>query len=69
MSDLIVSELASDSVDVEGRKTRVTLQLIDEVDDHASVVAKIQTRIGDTNAYECAWEQEYSVNRAFGMDF
>lgn len=64
-----IIELASDSVDVEGRKTRVTLQLIDEVDDHASVIAKIQTRIGDTNAYECAWEQEYSVNRAFGMDF
>lgn len=64
-----VIELASDSDDVEERKTRVTLPLIDEVDDHASVIARISARIGNTNAYESAWEQEYSVNRAFGMDF
>lgn len=64
-----VIELASDSGDVEERKTRVTMPLIDEVDDHASVIVRISKRIGDTNAYESAWEMEYSVNRAFGMDF
>ncbi|ACV21363.1 PglZ domain [Slackia heliotrinireducens] len=62
-------ELASESDDVETRKTRVTMPLIDEVDDCASVVVRISARIGNTNAYESAWEQEYSVNRAFGMDF
>lgn len=62
-------ELASESADVEERKTKITLLLIDEVDDHASVIVRISARIGDTNAYESVWEQEYSVNRAFGMDF
>ena len=62
-------ELASESADVEERKTRVTLPLIDEVDDYASVVVRISARIGDTSACEGVWEQECSVNRAFGMDF
>ena len=62
-------ELSSESPDVEERKTRVALPLLDEVDEMTSVVVRISKRIGDTNAYEPVWEQEYAVNRAFGMDF
>ncbi|MBR2835998.1 MAG: BREX-1 system phosphatase PglZ type A [Coriobacteriales bacterium] len=62
-------ELSSTSTSSEDRKTRVSLPLIDNIDDYPSVIVRISTRIGQTNAYESAWEQEYSVNRAFGMDF
>lgn len=62
-------DLASDSLDVEARKTRVTLRLTDDADDNASAIVRISALIGGTNKYKTVWEQEYSVNRAFGMDF
>lgn len=62
-------ELDSASGDVEERKTRVSLRLTDEVDDHSSAMVRISARIGSTSRFEAAWEKEYAVNRAFGSDF
>jgi ribosomal protein L32 len=62
-------ELSSVSENVEERKTRVTLRLTDDVDEYPAVDVRIASRIGNTNKYQTVWEQEYSVNRAFGADF
>jgi len=62
-------ELSSTSEDPEQRKTRVTLRLTDEVDDHSSAWLRISAKVGSTTRYQTAWQKEYSVNRAFGSDF
>ncbi|MCH4081489.1 MAG: BREX-1 system phosphatase PglZ type A [Atopobiaceae bacterium] len=62
-------ELSSTSDDPEQRKTRVTLRLTDEVDDHPSAWLRISAKVGSTTRYQTAWQKEYSVNRAFGSDF
>ena len=62
-------ELDSTSGNVEGRKTRVSLRLTDEVDDYSSAMVRISARVGSTSRFETAWEKEYAVNRAFGSDF
>ncbi len=61
--------LESTSMSSEDRKTRVVLDLTDDVDKHQSAFLRISTRVGNTNATKVAWEREYSVNRAFGRDF
>ena len=62
-------ELASTADSSEERKTRVTLPVVNDVDDHPKAVLRISSRIGSTNQYRAEWEQELSVNRAFGNDF
>lgn len=62
-------ELDSASTSVEERKTRVSLRLTDEVDEHASAWVRISAQVGSTTRFETAWEKEYAVNRAFGSDF
>ena len=62
-------ELASTAEGSEGRKTRVTLLVTDDVDDYPQAVLRISSRIGNTNQYGAEWEQRLSVNRAFGNDF
>ena len=36
---------------------------------YRSIADVLKEELGNTNAYEGVWEQEYSVNWAFGMDF
>lgn len=62
-------ELASTATTSEERKTRVTLHVIDDVDDYSAVVLRISGRVGNTNQFDAEWEQRLSVNRAFGNDF
>ena len=62
-------ELASSSESSEERKTHVTLPVVNDVDDYAKAVLRISARVGSTNQYRMEWEQELSVNRAFGNDF
>lgn len=62
-------ELDSTSAAVEERKTRVSLRLTNEVDEHASAWVRISAQVGSTSRFETAWEKEYAVNRAFGSDF
>jgi hypothetical protein len=62
-------ELDSASAAVEERRTRVSLRLTNEVDEHASAWVRISARVGSTSRFETAWEKEYAVNRAFGSDF
>lgn len=62
-------ELDSSSTNVEERKTRVSLRLTDEVDEHSSAMVRISARVGSTSRFETAWEKEYAVSRAFGSDF
>lgn len=61
--------LNSESSSSEDRKTRVVLRLTDDVDSHNTAFLRIYTRVGQTNARKLAWEREYTINRAFGMDF
>ncbi|MEG2933825.1 MAG: BREX-1 system phosphatase PglZ type A [Gordonibacter sp.] len=62
-------ELSSASPNSDDRKTTVTLDVTNDIDDYASVTVRISKKIGNTNRYDTAWECEYSVNRAFGNDF
>ena len=62
-------ELSSTSSSSEDRKTTVTLDVTNDIDDYASVLVRISKRVGSTNRYDTAWECEYTVNRAFGNDF
>lgn len=62
-------ELASTAVNSEERKTRVMLHVTDDVDSCAVAMLRISKRIRNTNQFETEWEQQLSVNRAFGNDF
>lgn len=62
-------ELASTAESSEDRKTRVTLPVVNDVDDCDRATLRISARIGSTNQYREEWKQELSVNRAFGNDF
>ena len=64
-----VLELSSTAESSEERRTRVELQVTDDVDDYPEVVLRISSRIGNTNQYRPDWEQRLTVNRAFGNDF
>ena len=61
--------LDSESASSEDRKTRIVVNLTDDVDKHHMAYLRIYTRVGQTNARKLAWEREYTINRAFGMDF
>ena len=62
-------ELSSASPNAEDRKVRVRLDLTDDVDQAGIATVRISKRVGTSNAYTAAWERDYQVNRAFGMDF
>lgn len=61
--------LASTSTSSDDRKTRIVLSLTGDVDQYSSVTVRVSTKVGDTNSYRTAWEQDYTVSRAFGSDF
>ena len=65
----ITLELASTSASSDDRKVRVRMDLMDDVDTVDVAVLRVSARVGTSNAFKLAWERDYQVNRAFGMDF
>ena len=65
----ITLELASTSASSDDRKVRVRMDLTDDVDTVDVAVLRVSARVGTSNAFKPAWERDYQVNRAFGMDF
>lgn len=65
----ITLELASTSASSDDRKVRVRMDLMDDVDTVDVAVLRVLAQVGTSNAFKSAWERDYQVNRAFGMDF
>ena len=65
----VTLELASESKESDGRRTRLTLDVTNDIDDFSKAVLRISKRVGKTNAFKPVWEQTYSVDRGFGNDF
>ena len=65
----VALELASTSTSSDERKVRVRLDLTDDVDSVGVAVVRVSRRVRASNAYKPAWERDYRVNRALGMDF
>lgn len=68
-SSEVMLELASTSASSDDRKTRVRVDLTDDVDSVGVAMVRVSKRVGASNAFKTAWEREYRVNRAMGMDF
>lgn len=65
----VTLELSSSSASSDDRKVRVRVDLTDDVDSVGTAVLRVSARVGSSNAFKPAWERDYQVNRAFGMDF
>lgn len=65
----VTLELASTSSSSDDRKVRMRVDLTDDVDSVDVAVLRVSARLGSSNAFKSAWERDYQVNRAFGMDF
>lgn len=61
--------LDSESNSSDARKTRVTLDVTNDVDAFSKAVVRISKQVGQTKKHKTVWEQEYSVDRGFGNDF
>lgn len=61
--------LDSESKGSDARKTRVTLDVTNDIDSHRTAMVRISKQVGQTKKHKTAWEQEYSVDRGFGNDF
>lgn len=61
--------LDSESKSSDARKTRVTLDVTNDIDSFRSAVVRISKQVGQTKKHKTVWEQEYSVDRGFGNDF
>lgn len=61
--------LDSESKSSDARKTRVTLDVTNDIDSYGTSVVRISRQVGQTKKYKTVWEQEYSVDRGFGNDF
>lgn len=64
-----ILELSSTQESTDARKTRVSLDITNAVDDYKTAYVVISRRIGNTNSFKPIWSQPYSVNRGFGNDF
>lgn len=64
-----VLTLSSAAEGSDERKVRVRIDLTDDVDSVSMATLRISRQIGASNAFVTAWERDYQVNRAFGMDF
>lgn len=64
-----VITLSSASASSDERKVRVRVDLTDDVDSVGVATLRISRQVGASNAFVTAWERDYQVNRAFGMDF
>lgn len=53
----------------DARKTRVTLDVTNDIDSYRSAIVRISKQVGQTKKHKAVWEQEYSVDRGFGNDF
>lgn len=61
--------LDSESKSSDARKTRVTLEVTNDIDSFDYVVLRISKQVGQTKKHKTVWEQAYSVDRGFGNDF
>lgn len=61
--------LNSENKSSDARKTRVTLDVTNDIDSFSTAVVRISRQVGQTKKYKAVWEQEYSVDRGFGNDF
>ena len=61
--------LDSESKASDARKTRITLDVTNDIDTFDCAVVRISKQVGQTKKYKAVWEQEYSVDRGFGNDF
>ena len=64
-----VLTLSSASTSSDERKVRLRIDLTDDVDTVSVATLRISRQVGASNAFVTAWERDYQVNRAFGMDF
>ena len=64
-----VITLSSASASSDERKVRMRVDLTDDVDAVGVATLRISRQVGASNAFVTAWERDYQVNRAFGMDF
>lgn len=61
--------LDSENRTSDARKTRVTLDVTNDIDSYHAAVVRISKQVGQTKKHKTVWEQEYSVDRGFGNDF
>lgn len=61
--------LDSENASSDARKTRVTLDVTNDIDSYNIAVVRISKQVGKTKRFKTVWEQEYSVDRGFGNDF
>lgn len=61
--------LDSENKSSNARKTRVTLDVTNDIDSFGTAVVRISKQVGQTKKHKVVWEQEYSVDRGFGNDF
>lgn len=53
----------------DARKTRVILDVTNDIDSYRTAIVRISKQVGQTKKHKTVWEQEYSVDRGFGNDF
>lgn len=61
--------LDSENKASDARKTRVTLDVTNDIDSYRNAIVRISKQVGQTKKHKTVWEQEYSVDRGFGNDF
>ncbi|WP_251178637.1 BREX-1 system phosphatase PglZ type A [Adlercreutzia agrestimuris] len=61
--------LESENKASDARKSRVTLDVTNDIDSYRTAMVRISKQVGQTKKHKSVWEQEYSVDRGFGNDF